>query len=214
MIYFIQAIEGGLIKIGYAADPEQRLAALQYTCPVILRIIATMPGGSEEEGQLHVEFHRFRRHAEWFEPDRSLMEFIETHAEPCDKIIKPGWRRELGASRVTTIFCDPEFYSEVVSECRRVGIPLSRMVADAMKWHASLIDYPPPPPIGTNIRRSLPVPSQTSNFVISTTVEWRLWFNGMIEHTGFGVSQLIRMAIRGYIDSRSADRFVLRPDFQ
>jgi hypothetical protein len=77
--YFIQAISGGLIKIGYTSkDPALRLRDLQTGSPHELRVIATIPGNVER--QLHVQFQEFRRHGEWFQPHADLVAYIRDHA--------------------------------------------------------------------------------------------------------------------------------------
>lgn len=73
-VYFIQAVSGGLIKIGVAADPVARLAEIQRMCPVPLRILSVLPGvGQPGEAALHRRFAAARRHGEWFEPTAELL---------------------------------------------------------------------------------------------------------------------------------------------
>ena len=76
MIYFIQAVGGGLIKIGKADDPAKRLAEIQRHSPVMLRIVATIKGEHEKERQLHQQFAGARHHREWFAPVKELREYI------------------------------------------------------------------------------------------------------------------------------------------
>jgi hypothetical protein len=73
-VYFIQAVNGGLIKIGVATDPAARLAEIQRMCPIPLRILAVRPGvGQPGEAALHRRFAAARRHGEWFEPTAELL---------------------------------------------------------------------------------------------------------------------------------------------
>jgi hypothetical protein len=69
VVYFIQAVNGGPIKIGTAIDPKKRLASLQLSCPFRLKILATRPGGERLERSLHRRFAAYRLHGEWFEPN-------------------------------------------------------------------------------------------------------------------------------------------------
>jgi hypothetical protein len=81
-IYFIQAIEGGLIKIGLAADPKKRLAAMQAGCPIQLRVLGLIHGADLfAERRLHRLFTADRRHGEWFEPSSQLLTYIAEHAD-------------------------------------------------------------------------------------------------------------------------------------
>lgn len=78
IVYFVQGVDGGPIKIGVATDPKRRLATLQHGSPVLLRALIIMPGGFEMERQLHRLFAAGRMHGEWFDPDTpGLMEYIQ-----------------------------------------------------------------------------------------------------------------------------------------
>lgn len=75
-VYFIQSNDGGLIKIGTALDPVERMAAIQFYSPVRLRILAVTEGGRKREHQIHKQFAGARRHGEWFAPVKELREYI------------------------------------------------------------------------------------------------------------------------------------------
>lgn len=66
-IYFVQAVDGGPIKIGIAAEPERRVHEMQACCPVKLVILATRSGTYFEEQSLHDRLDKHRLHGEWFE---------------------------------------------------------------------------------------------------------------------------------------------------
>ena len=72
MIYFIREAGFGLIKIGYSADPAQRMKILQIGQPYEFSLVATVPGSFYEERGYHIQFaeHRFR--GEWFYPRGEL----------------------------------------------------------------------------------------------------------------------------------------------
>ncbi len=77
-VYFIQA-ETGQIKIGYTTYLiTERLNTLQVGCPVELKLLLTVPGTERLEKALHQKFAAFRIRGEWFAPDASLREFIES----------------------------------------------------------------------------------------------------------------------------------------
>lgn len=102
-VYFVQAVNGGLIKIGIAQDPQQRLAAMQAGCPIQLRIIALI-GDSNwfDEQRLHRLFEADRRHGEWFEPSARLLDYIFEHAtdmpsDVADDILREALGWHIGA---------------------------------------------------------------------------------------------------------------------
>lgn len=78
-VYFIQAVNGGPIKIGIAVDVESRLETFQCGSPVPLRIVGVIRGaGISTEQRLHRRFAAHRLHGEWFEPAAALLDFIAT----------------------------------------------------------------------------------------------------------------------------------------
>jgi hypothetical protein len=77
MVYFMQAVEGGPIKIGYSADVDRRRGQLEAHYGATLMVLATMDGGPAEETAIHRRFSRLRLgKTEQFRPARELMEFI------------------------------------------------------------------------------------------------------------------------------------------
>jgi hypothetical protein len=77
LIYFAQGVDGGPVKIGTAVDVDRRLAQLEahYGQPLVL--LATMPGGREEEQAIHERFSEIRLgRTEQFKPTFELMTFI------------------------------------------------------------------------------------------------------------------------------------------
>lgn len=57
-VYFIQAVEGGPIKIGFAQDPQKRLAEIQRMSPVPLQVLKVIPGDRNLEGAIHLQKRR------------------------------------------------------------------------------------------------------------------------------------------------------------
>lgn len=66
-VYFIQAGEGGPIKIGVSANVNHRLQMLQSANPAKLRLLGTVPGGRSVERQLYEALGDFRLMGEWFQ---------------------------------------------------------------------------------------------------------------------------------------------------
>jgi len=81
-IYFVQAEEGGPIKIGLAADPIKRLKSLQSSSPQRLMLLGVLTGTKTVERNLHQRFSAFRLHGEWFTPASDLLKFISGTARP------------------------------------------------------------------------------------------------------------------------------------
>lgn len=77
LIYFVQAGEGGPIKIGYSVAPEERVKDFQCGNPWKLRLLRAFPGGVEEERELHARFAADRMHGEWFKPTPELVRLAE-----------------------------------------------------------------------------------------------------------------------------------------
>jgi hypothetical protein len=65
---FVYVIEGaGLYKIGFSATPRRRLAGLQSSSPVELRLVGVIEGTRSDEAQWHYLLRERRRHGEWFD---------------------------------------------------------------------------------------------------------------------------------------------------
>lgn len=77
MIYFMQAVDGGPVKIGHSADVDTRRHQLEQLYRKPLAILATMDGGRDEELQVHRRFAHLRLgRTEQFQPALELFEFI------------------------------------------------------------------------------------------------------------------------------------------
>lgn len=90
-IYFVQPIDGGLIKIGIAMNPVVRLKDMQVGSPMRLHILATCPGDTDDAHSLHWRFKGYHRHGEWHDPGADLLAFIESLHENPDPF--SGWGR-------------------------------------------------------------------------------------------------------------------------
>jgi hypothetical protein len=77
VIYFAQSIEGGPVKIGATDDVARRLGQLEAHYGRPLALLATLPGGRDEEAEIHERFAHLRLgRTEQFRPAAELMKFI------------------------------------------------------------------------------------------------------------------------------------------
>lgn len=77
-VYLIGMMGTKFIKIGYSAQPNQRLKELQTACPFSLKLIGFCPGSKKHERGLHHQLRDYRRNGEWFEFDSTeAMRMIE-----------------------------------------------------------------------------------------------------------------------------------------
>ncbi len=65
-VYFAQAGEDGLIKIGFAKNTETRLRIMQTTCPENLILRRETAGSRLVETWFHQRFAKLRVAREWF----------------------------------------------------------------------------------------------------------------------------------------------------
>lgn len=78
MIYFIQGATTRLIKVGKAADCQDRLSDLQTGSPDKLHLLKEVyTDDYAAEKILHRRFRYCRAHGEWFFPDEKLIRFME-----------------------------------------------------------------------------------------------------------------------------------------
>ena len=86
IVYFIRGVRGGPIKIGHAANPVERLRAMQAGSPVKLQIIAIIEGGVRREAELHRQFAYLHAHNEWFRSSKELLQWIRENAVRIDPV--------------------------------------------------------------------------------------------------------------------------------
>jgi hypothetical protein len=75
-VYFIQAGEGGPIKIGCAVDVARRLSVLQTGSVEPLKLLCDFEGGPNEERRLHRLFAADHLRGEWFRPSAAVLDHI------------------------------------------------------------------------------------------------------------------------------------------
>lgn len=79
VVYFVQSVSGGPIKIGTAKHVPKRLEELQIGHPEKLIVLGVLEGGSQVEMRIHRFFARLWLRGEWFQCTPDLLAFIEEH---------------------------------------------------------------------------------------------------------------------------------------
>jgi len=91
-IYFIQAVHGGPVKIGRAANVVERLRQHQTASPVELRIVRLMHDVPKaRESELHQLFKPYRISGEWFSP--AVLEIAKSVTIPTSATTRPEFIR-------------------------------------------------------------------------------------------------------------------------
>lgn len=78
-VYFIQAEKDGSVKIGYTANIERRIKALQTSTPQKLELLAAIPASMAIEKSLHKKYKKYRISGEWFRSSQELLDDIEKY---------------------------------------------------------------------------------------------------------------------------------------
>ncbi len=76
LVYFLQGVDGGPIKIGTTRGLAGRVAYLQTASPVRLRVLCAVEGDRFIEQGLHESFAHLRLHGEWFSPGPEILACI------------------------------------------------------------------------------------------------------------------------------------------
>lgn len=81
-VYFAQAGKDGPVKIGSAANPEERIKTLQTGCPQPINLLGFIPSYlyREDERDLHTLFQEHRFNGEWFHPHPTIFKYVQEHA--------------------------------------------------------------------------------------------------------------------------------------
>ena len=89
-VYFIHAVDLGMIKIGYSGNhPDDRFRAIQATSPVRLVLAGYIDGDLDLEHRIHHHFREYRAHGEWFYECAEIWYMIPQSTYPDEP---PGYR--------------------------------------------------------------------------------------------------------------------------
>jgi hypothetical protein len=112
VVYFIQGVPDGLIKIGWTSDLDSRFKTLCQGSPCELALLGIAHGGEREEQILHANFAEHRVRGEWFTPNPRLIEFAKIPLTERGPISLDVGRR-LGRYRTIHSTLDTEVMSEL-----------------------------------------------------------------------------------------------------
>jgi len=108
-VYFVQAFELKLIKIGVTNNTQRRIVSMQTLSPDRLAVLGVQlcPRGGALEKRLHRQFAHLRDHGEWYLPSPDLLSYIEANtvalkdvaAARADLAIDDAVRARLAAAR-------------------------------------------------------------------------------------------------------------------
>jgi hypothetical protein len=77
-IYFIQGEKTKNIKIGFTMDLDNRIRQHQGSSGETLNLIGQTEGKQSLEAEIQRKFKKYKVHGEWFKPDDSLIQFINS----------------------------------------------------------------------------------------------------------------------------------------
>lgn len=75
-VYFVEAANTDLLKIGFAVDVARRIQTLQCASPHDLYLVAAIPGSRAMEARFHRHFEPVRARGEWFRFGGELATFV------------------------------------------------------------------------------------------------------------------------------------------
>lgn len=139
MIYFIQPVIGGRVKIGRTqTDLGRRLQQIQAYNHEPLQIIRTLEGDTAQETWLHDRYGHLRRHHEWFDFDPEMLTVVPPEAPPqsfwSDMLAVRALTQELGLGRLlkpTVNYVSHRERHLIVVAASMRGIPLASISTTA-----------------------------------------------------------------------------------
>lgn len=147
-VYFVQPVDGGPIKIGHSVNVPTRLKELETIYARPLALLATIPGGRDEERAIHERFSALRfGKTEQFRPESDLLAFIGcplfVSAVP---VVEPMESKDTRKPVVLVVRGAPEWaewLSRLAEHCRASA---SELADDALVAYAKLQGFTEKPP--------------------------------------------------------------------
>jgi len=147
LIYFMQAVGGGPIKIGKANDVARRRDQLQrfYACD--LRVLGTVEGDSDRERELHAQFGHLRiARTEQFQPGPEIYEFLGLPCPGEQQVQAMSGNHDRVSRPVSTNMRSRPDYKEWMNEfAGACGTTINGLVEEAMLLYAYRQGFSMPP---------------------------------------------------------------------
>lgn len=130
MIYFVQS--GDAVKIGYAANPEARVAQLQCSTPHPVTILGLQPGSPGDEKALHKRFARYNIRREWFRMSEDIRAFIASDCRPYAPRMDGRRQRRAGRTVAFNFMVKPGVKDNFAAACKALGISYTQGLERAL----------------------------------------------------------------------------------
>jgi len=125
VIYFAQAPDTGAIKIGFTEqDPRDRVRRLGRAGDAPNRLLATFPGGYDQERRFHGLFRRDHLGGEWFRPSPLLMKLIKKLGTSDIDRQKDARRSGQARKEQMTLYLDEGTATYLRKRAKRLGISI------------------------------------------------------------------------------------------
>ena len=148
MIYFMQPVDGGPIKIGCSVNVDARHRQLEAHYRRPLSILATIDGGRDEERALHEQFAHLRLgRTEQFRPDSELLAFIGRPflVDPNPNVVEAIPPAGDGRADQIRVAMTPEFKAWLQDYANSRQLTMSDTVVQALIEHAARKGFKSPP---------------------------------------------------------------------
>lgn len=165
MIYFLRNTDNGHIKIGFTEkdDADVRRDQCQTGNSGPLVVLATMPGGRNEERAMHMKFAAYGLEGEWFLPHPELLAIIPASGLPaCGKYAVVEQSVQI---RVLTVG-RKQFSKALLHQIPEM---------DLIHWHDLLDWIHEEVPTGTKEVKGVPIKDYADNFDLSQHVRGKIW---------------------------------------
>lgn len=143
-VYFMQPVGGGPVKIGSTTDVVRRQAELETYYSREMVLLGTIPGGADEEKEVHARFDRLRLgRTEQFKPALELMQFI---GQPLLVDPNPDAVVAMKSLKTIAIKGSAEWVAWLESAARFRRTDVAKLIDEAATWYAKRMGFAVPPP--------------------------------------------------------------------
>lgn len=122
MIYFVRD-HGGVVKIGYSADPWARFSKIQSDSPSALMLAAVVEGERDDEARLHRQFDHLRLKGEWFSFGEEIAAWISAADQRGDLVTREPKPERLGVCAIAKAVGISSPYVSLLLSGHRPGSP-------------------------------------------------------------------------------------------